>query len=379
MKEVQRALGDATKDSDLPRRGQTSRLKAMELTLSKGKQIEDVLCFTQLMSSSGSTRNRDPSKHVFHVVTDKLNYAAMKMCFLANPPGKATIHMQNVQELTWLNSSYRPVLRQLVSPFMINYHFRSRRGEFDSNLKYRNPKYLLIMNHLRFYLPEIFPKLDKVLFLDDDSVVQKDLSGLWSLDLMGKVIGVVETCGESSHRFDRYLNFSNPLVWTNFNPHACGWAFGMNIFDLDEWRKLNIMEVYHKWQNLIRGHPDFRENSGIRHEVPYMPRKWPKKGLIIPQLFYFNRSLVLLMCLQVSYCDHIHCGRGYLVSNNQRLYKKINHTWISSSTARPMMITVYEGEYVGMPGGSWRRRRSALVAAEADVSHFCVSANLKRY
>ncbi|KAL3627213.1 putative galacturonosyltransferase 4 [Castilleja foliolosa] len=331
MKEVQRAIGDATKDSELPRSA-SERLKAMEQTLLKGKQIEDdcavvvkklramlhssdeqlrvhkkqALFLTHLTAktipkglhclplrltteffmlnssqqhfpneeklddpklyhyalfsdnvlaasvvvNSTITHAKDPSKHVFHVVTDRLNYAAMKMWFLANPPGKATIQVQNVEEFTWLNSSYSPVLRQLGSPSMIDYYFKNRRAESDSNLKFRNPKYLSIMNHLRFYLPEIFPKLDKVLFLDDDIVVQKDLTGLWSLDLNRKVIGVVETCGESFHRFDRYLNFSNPLISRNFSPRACGWAFGMNIFDLDEWRKQNITEVYHKWQNL---------------------------------------------------------------------------------------------------------------------------------
>ncbi|VVB13870.1 unnamed protein product [Arabis nemorensis] len=40
----------------------------------------------------------------------------------------------------------------------------------------------------------MFPKLDKILFLDDDVVVQKDLAPLWSVDLKGKVNGAVETC-----------------------------------------------------------------------------------------------------------------------------------------------------------------------------------------
>ncbi|XP_073272941.1 probable galacturonosyltransferase 4 [Primulina huaijiensis] len=331
MKEVQRVLGDATKDSELPRNA-NERLRAMEQTLLKGKQIQDdcaavikklramlhlaeeqlrvhkkqELFLTHLTAktmpkglhclplrlstdyfmlnsseqqfpneekfadpklyhyalfsdnilaaavvvNSTITHAKDPSKHVFHVVTDRLNYAAMKMWFLANLPGKAMIQVQNVEEFTWLNSSYSPVLRQLGSPSMIDYYFKNQRTESDSNMKFRNPKYLSIMNHLRFYLPEIFPKLDKILFLDDDIVVQKDLTGLWSLDLKGKVIGVVETCGESFHRFDRYLNFSNPIISKNFDPHACGWAFGMNIFDLKEWKKQNITEVYHKWQNL---------------------------------------------------------------------------------------------------------------------------------
>ena len=94
-----------------------------------------------------------------------------------------------------------------------------------------------MLNHLRFYLPEVYPKLDKILFLDDDIVVQKDLSPLWSVDLQGMVNGAVETCKESFHRFDKYLNFSNPKISENFYPNACGWAFGMNIFDLKEWKK----------------------------------------------------------------------------------------------------------------------------------------------
>ncbi|CDP04556.1 unnamed protein product [Coffea canephora] len=331
MKEVQRVLGDVTKDSDLPRNA-FEKLKAMEQTLTKGKQIQDdcaavvkklramlhsteeqlrvhkkqTLFLTHLTAktlpkglhclplrlsteyfmlnssqqqfpgqdkledsrlyhyalfsdnvlaaavvvNSTISHAKDTSRHVFHIVTDRLNYAAMRMWFLANPPSNATIQVQNVEEFSWLNPSYSPVLKQLGSPSMIDYYFKTRRAESDSNLKFRNPKYLSIMNHLRFYLPEIFPKLGKVLFLDDDIVVRKDLTKLWSLNLKGKVIGVVETCGESFHRFDRYLNFSNPLISKKFDPRACGWAFGMNIVDLDEWKRQNITEVYHSWQNL---------------------------------------------------------------------------------------------------------------------------------
>uniref|UniRef100_A0A803NYI8 Hexosyltransferase n=1 Tax=Cannabis sativa TaxID=3483 RepID=A0A803NYI8_CANSA len=333
VKEVQRVLGDASKDSELGKNSY-DKLKAMEQTLTKGRQIQDdcasavkklramlhsteeqlrvhkkqTLFLTQLTAktlpkglhclplrltteyytlntseqnfpnqekledpqlyhyalfsdnvlaaavvvNSTITRAKDPAKHVFHIVTDRLNYAAMRMWFLVNPPGKATIQVQNIEEFTWLNASYSPVLKQLASQSMIDYYFRTHRASSDSNLKFRNPKYLSILNHLRFYLPEIFPKLNKVLFLDDDIVVQKDLTGLWSLDMKGNVNGAVETCGESFHRFDRYLNFSNPLIAKNFDPRACGWAYGMNIFDLDEWKRQNITDVYHSWQKLNR-------------------------------------------------------------------------------------------------------------------------------
>uniref|UniRef100_A0A251VC65 Hexosyltransferase n=1 Tax=Helianthus annuus TaxID=4232 RepID=A0A251VC65_HELAN len=194
---------------------------------------------------------KEPEKHVFHLVSDKLNFGAMNMWFLLNPPGKATIHVENVDEFKWLNSSYCPVLRQLESAAMKEYYFKSdHQTTGSSNLKYRNPKYLSMLNHLRFYLPQVYPKLNKILFLDDDIVVQKDLTGLWKVDLNGKVNGAVETCGESFHRFDKYLNFSNPHIARNFDPNACGWAYGMNMFDLDVWKKKDITGIYHKWQNM---------------------------------------------------------------------------------------------------------------------------------
>ncbi|XP_010255602.1 PREDICTED: polygalacturonate 4-alpha-galacturonosyltransferase-like isoform X2 [Nelumbo nucifera] len=197
---------------------------------------------------------KEPEKHVFHLVTDKLNFGAMNMWFLLNPPGKATIHVENVDDFKWLNSSYCPVLRQLESAAMKEYYFKADHpttlSAGSSHLKYRNPKYLSMLNHLRFYLPQVYPKLDKILFLDDDIVVQKDLTGLWSVNLRGKVNGAVETCGESFHRFDKYLNFSNPHIARNFDPNACGWAYGMNIFDLKEWKKRDITGIYHKWQNM---------------------------------------------------------------------------------------------------------------------------------
>ncbi|KAL2254954.1 UNVERIFIED_CONTAM: putative galacturonosyltransferase 3 [Sesamum indicum] len=216
--------------------------------------FSDNVLATSVVVNSTVLHAKEPEKHVFHIVTDKLNFAAMRMWFLVNAPAGATIQVQNVDEFTWLNSSYCPVLRQLESARMIEYYFKAHQTSSltagSDNLKYRNPKYLSMLNHLRFYLPEVYPKLDKVLFLDDDIVVQKDLTPLWSVNLQGMVNGAVETCKESFHRFDKYLNFSNPKISENFDPNACGWAFGMNIFDLREWRKRDITGIYHHWQDM---------------------------------------------------------------------------------------------------------------------------------
>ncbi|XP_059647377.1 probable galacturonosyltransferase 3 isoform X2 [Cornus florida] len=216
--------------------------------------FSDNVLATSVVVRSTVLHAKEPEKHVFHVVTDKLNFAAMKMWFLVNPPASAAIQVENVDDFTWLNSSYCPVLRQLESARIKEYYFKAHQAsslsDGSDNLKYRNPKYLSMLNHLRFYLPEVYPKLDKILFLDDDIVVQKDLTPLWSIDLQGMVNGAVETCKHSFHRFDKYLNFSNPKISQNFDPNACGWAFGMNIFDLKEWKKRDITGIYHRWQDM---------------------------------------------------------------------------------------------------------------------------------
>ncbi|URD83536.1 Glycosyl transferase family 8 [Musa troglodytarum] len=153
-------------------------------TLEKGKLedpslyhyaiFSDNVLAASVVVNSTVLHAKEPEKHVFHIVTDKLNFAAMKMWFIARPPLPATIHVENIDEFKWLNSSYCSVLRQLES---------ARIKDGNENLKYRNPKYLSMLNHLRFYMPEVYPKLDKILFLDDDIVVQKDLTPLWSIDM----------------------------------------------------------------------------------------------------------------------------------------------------------------------------------------------------
>ncbi|XP_059452235.1 probable galacturonosyltransferase 9 [Corylus avellana] len=197
---------------------------------------------------------QEPWKHVFHVVTDRMNLAAMKVWFKMRPvEGGAHVEVKAVEDYTFLNSSYVPVLRQLESAKLQNFYFQNQAENATKdahNMKFRNPKYLSMLNHLRFYLPEMYPKLHKILFLDDDVVVQKDLTGLWKIDLDGKVNGAVETCFGSFHRYAQYLNFSHPLIRERFNPKACAWAYGMNIFDLDAWRREKCTERYHYWQNL---------------------------------------------------------------------------------------------------------------------------------
>ncbi|KAH9602772.1 hypothetical protein KSS87_023059 [Heliosperma pusillum] len=217
---------------------------------------DNILAATVVVNSTVSNA-LEPEKIVFHVVTDSLNFPAISLWFLLNPPEKATIQVLSATNFQWL-----PALKSSLE----------KQSSSDS-------KYSSLLNHLRFYLPEIFPELDKVVFLDHDVVVQRDLSSLWGIDMKGKVNGVVETCerGESSfRRMDMLVNFSDPLVSRKFDANSCTWAFGMNLFDLRQWRYHDLTSTYRRF--LLKG-----------NEKPL----WKTGSLPLGWVTFYNRTIAL--------------------------------------------------------------------------------------
>ncbi|KAF4375989.1 hypothetical protein F8388_010168 [Cannabis sativa] len=223
----------------------------------------DNILAASVVVTSAVQSSKVPEKIVFHVITDKKTYAGMHSWFALNPVSPAIVEVKGVHQFDWLTRENVPVLEAVENQNGIRdyYHGNHVAGAnlsdtsprtFASKLQARSPKYISLLNHLRIYLPELFPNLNKVVFLDDDIVIQQDLSPLWDIDLQGKVNGAVETCrGEDewvmSKHFRNYFNFSHPLVAKNIDPEECAWAYGMNIFDLKTWRKTKIRETYHYW------------------------------------------------------------------------------------------------------------------------------------
>ncbi|CAA7037895.1 unnamed protein product [Microthlaspi erraticum] len=192
---------------------------------------DNILACAVVVNSTISS-SKEPGKIVIHVVTDSLNYPSISMWFILNPDNRATIQILNIDDMNVLPLDHAQLLIKQNSS---------------------DPRFISPLNHARFYLPDIFPGLDKIVLFDHDVVVQKDLSRLWSLDMNGKVVGAVETCleGEPSYRsMDTFINFSDAWVAQKFDPKACTWAFGMNVFDLKEWRRQDLTSKYLKYFKL---------------------------------------------------------------------------------------------------------------------------------
>ncbi|KAG7531618.1 hypothetical protein ISN44_Un25g000130, partial [Arabidopsis suecica] len=159
-------------------------------------------------------------KIVFHVVTDSLNYPAISMWFLLNIQSRATIQILNIDDMDVLPPDYDQLLMKQNS---------------------NDPRFISPLNHARFYLPDIFPGLKKIVLFDHDVVVQRDLSRLWSIDMKGKVVGAVETCLEVLEL-------------------AHGRSV-MNLIDLEEWRIRKLTSTYIKYFNLGTKRPLWKAGS----------------------------------------------------------------------------------------------------------------------
>lgn len=230
MRLLEEKISNEVKYSEIEDEAKARRFR--DPTINHYVIFSDNVLGASVVVNSAASNAKHPQKHVFHVVTDKMNYWAMKVWFKMSPPNNTSyIEVNSIEDYQFIKPSYVPLLRQLES---------------DDQFKFI--KYRLMLKHLRFYLPQMFPKLHKILMLDDDIVVQKDLTPLFELNMEGKVNAAVDLCTESYNRYSHSMNFSHPLIWKKFDPHTCAWAYGLNMFDLDAWRKEKCTEEYHYWQ-----------------------------------------------------------------------------------------------------------------------------------
>ncbi|KAL0301387.1 UNVERIFIED_CONTAM: putative galacturonosyltransferase 15 [Sesamum radiatum] len=180
---------------------------------------DNVLAASVVISSAIKT-SINPEKLVFHVVTDKKSYTSMHAWFAVNKIDSAVIEVKGLHQYDWSHEVNVRVKEMLEIHHQIRNHEYKKLKEEDLEYKEENyhklnvlnPSCISLLNHLRVYLPELFPDLNKVVFLDDDVV-------------------------EGSTR-------------TIFKIVDGWWLYGMNVFDLRRWRKTNITAVYHDWLKL---------------------------------------------------------------------------------------------------------------------------------
>ncbi|KAL9227930.1 hypothetical protein vseg_003563 [Gypsophila vaccaria] len=193
----------------------------------------NILASSVLINST--VANAKGSKNlVFHVLTDRENYYSMKLWFLKNTFKDSSVQVLNLED--YIPESYNKVPGlSLPEEFRVTLPIAQKLPK----MQYKT-EYVSVFSHSHYLLPEIFKKLDKIVVLDDDLVVQQDLSALWKINMGRKVNGAVETCAL------RLGHLSNYLGRNSFNSSSCAWMSGLNVINLARWRELKLSGTFQK-------------------------------------------------------------------------------------------------------------------------------------
>lgn len=106
--------------------------------------------------------------------------------------------------------------------------------------------YFSLATYYRFFIPELFPSLDKILYLDSDIIVKADISELFFSDIKDNLAGVVyEEVMERIKVFGDYVEEGLGIPCKKY------FNAGVMLLNLKELRKINVEQ---KFINLIEKH-----------------------------------------------------------------------------------------------------------------------------
>ncbi|XP_041996353.1 probable galacturonosyltransferase 7 isoform X1 [Salvia splendens] len=192
-------------------------------------------------------------KLVFHLLTDKENFFAMKLWFFRNKYADAAVQVLNIENLKLYNyHKAAPFHLSLPEIFRVSF----RRVDKLSSTHFRT-QYISMFSESFYFLPEIFPSLEKVVVLSDDVIVQRDLSALWNLDMGEKVNGAVQLCAV------KLFDLKSHLLSRKFDENSCAWTSGVNIIDLLTWRVQNLTGRYQRLMDELKEDEHLSETTGL--------------------------------------------------------------------------------------------------------------------
>ena len=100
----------------------------------------------------------------------------------------------------------------------------------------------------RCILADKFPNIDKILYLDSDTLILKSLLPIWEIRMNNKLIAAVEDISSSKDK-SRKVNLKDNLYIND----------GVLLINAKEWRKINF---YNKINNFIRYYKNFEGDQG---------------------------------------------------------------------------------------------------------------------
>ncbi|XP_047977173.1 probable galacturonosyltransferase 7 isoform X4 [Salvia hispanica] len=257
IQDFERILSEATTDKDLPPQSFDIDDKMIEKFVNP--DLHHYVIFSKNVLASSVAINstvahaQGSEKLVFHLLTDKENFFAMKLWFFRNKYADAAVQVLNIEDLKFYNyHKAAPLHLSLPEDFRVSF----RRVDKLSSTHFRT-QYISMFSESFYFLPEIFPSLEKVVVLSDDVIVQRDLSALWNLDMGEKVNGAVQLCAV------KLFDLKSHLLSRKFDENSCAWTSGVNIIDLSTWRVQNLTGRYRRLMDELKEDEHLSETTGL--------------------------------------------------------------------------------------------------------------------
>lgn len=142
-----------------------------------------------------------------------------------------------------------------------------------SNSQYNNFPLVLTKKQewYRFILADIFPNIDKILYLDCDTIVRKSLLPLWEININNKHIASIEDISKNNNKTKK-INLKD-----NFFFNA-----GILLLNAKEWRK---QKLYSKIVSYLKNNQIDQATQGVLNFLNDM-----KKTLLNPEFYYIEDS-----------------------------------------------------------------------------------------
>ncbi|NWT40739.1 GL8D2 protein, partial [Chroicocephalus maculipennis] len=122
------------------------------------------------------------------------------------------------------------------------------------------PELLQPLNFVRFYLPLLIQKHEKVIYLDDDIIVQGDIQELYDTKLApGHAAAFSDDCDlPSTHEMVRSVGMQNTYMGfldyrkqairdLGISPSTCSFNPGVIVANMTEWKHQRITKQLEKW------------------------------------------------------------------------------------------------------------------------------------
>lgn len=135
----------------------------------------------------------------------------------------------------------------------------------------------------RLLIPNIFPNIDRVIYLDVDIIAMGDIKTLWDQDLGDYIIGAA-----SGHHG---IDFAHVKSFEGISPSHEYFNSGVMIIDCDKWREQNLTEKLFDLEYKTRGKREHNDQSVLNIYFDNNYKKLPDEfNVTSHSLRYFRNN-----------------------------------------------------------------------------------------